>query len=629
MAYNSKYKGVEVEKALDLAMTALQEIPEWYATQSYVDDAIENIKEQVINVTYDELVALRDNSLLSSGKKYRITDYETIVSAEVLSSAGHLFDLIVTAIDERTLDENCRATHSERDTEKYFINSDVSAWDIKYCLDNDNTRFNWAVNKGKSITIEILEKEIRLPYVGQVIIDNNVYFEWSFGAGNEIETVYTVSETPSVGDVVYVLSSNILLESTLMITGFTISTKPGKGVIYELTDENNNTVGYDFKNIMFARTLLNGVFDESGQLTFVYTFHSVNNDGTHEDVSMNGTRCYNNIIEPIDVLGNNVFINTSNKSCFSNKLNSYCKNNTFGDACNNNVLNKHCNNNVFGAFCSGNLLEHDCCNNVFGDYCNNNTMKDSCFANRFGNTCSGNTFGLLCTDNEFESDACYNRLSEACRNNKLGKNSSNNSFGSWCYSIQNIGLLMNSSFGNQCKYIEFSAIASEQRDYGSNVGMAGEFKNIHFGDGCKYVRFGYQEVFDLGAVQNYTFIQGFGKDSTYTEITGIQGNQYETKVTFDSSGKLRIYCEDDEIEIPEIEIPEIDLSGYATKEELELRNVCAVDINEQIDDVNEEYVTKGYVDNVLSNVELPLDALEGFIPFSRDFNDDFNDSFAR
>ena len=264
MAYNSKYKGVEVEKALDLAMTALQEIPEWYATQSYVDDAIENIKEQVINVTYDELVALRDNSLLSSGKKYRITDYETIVSAEVLSSAGHLFDLIVTAIDERTLDENCRATHSERDTEKYFINSDVSAWDIKYCLDNDNTRFNWAVNKGKSITIEILEKEIRLPYVGQVIIDNNVYFEWSFGAGNEIETVYTVSETPSVGDVVYVLSSNILLESTLMITGFTISTKPGKGVIYELTDENNNTVGYDFKNIMFARTLLNGVFDESG-----------------------------------------------------------------------------------------------------------------------------------------------------------------------------------------------------------------------------------------------------------------------------------------------------------------------------------------------------------------------------
>lgn len=62
---------------------------------------------QQVDVTYAELVELRDNAKLIAGCLYRITDYVTkVYSASGFErSAEHPFDIIVRALSENTLAE--------------------------------------------------------------------------------------------------------------------------------------------------------------------------------------------------------------------------------------------------------------------------------------------------------------------------------------------------------------------------------------------------------------------------------------------------------------------------------------------------------------------------------------------
>ena len=132
-------------------------------TSNYTGEQIENAVGKVLDgkvggmtpITYTELKQLRDNSQLIPGMQYRITDYETIVNgvleghADMVRSAGHQFDIIVTADAVNVLNENARAIHHEfentnSDKAKYFSNSNLAAWELKYCLDNDTERFEWA-----------------------------------------------------------------------------------------------------------------------------------------------------------------------------------------------------------------------------------------------------------------------------------------------------------------------------------------------------------------------------------------------------------------------------------------------------------------------------------------------------
>ena len=94
------------------------------------------------SVNYAELKALRDAGKLLAGRKYRITDYVTTTTQTDTRSAGHAFDIIVVADDEHTLNENARAILHKGDT--YFAGCKLGAWELKYCLDNDTTRFAWA-----------------------------------------------------------------------------------------------------------------------------------------------------------------------------------------------------------------------------------------------------------------------------------------------------------------------------------------------------------------------------------------------------------------------------------------------------------------------------------------------------
>lgn len=166
-----------------------------YATEDYVDEEIEdlathkqdtlvsgtNIKTingesilgegdltvlPLIEITHSSLKALRDNGELTPGMQYRITDYVTTTSFENTTSAGHAFDIIVVADSEDTLNENSRAIQHDGDT--YFANSDINSWKLKYCIDNDESRFTWAADNGKGV-IYYMKDEFR----------NECYYDFS------------------------------------------------------------------------------------------------------------------------------------------------------------------------------------------------------------------------------------------------------------------------------------------------------------------------------------------------------------------------------------------------------------------------------------------------------------------
>ena len=106
----------------------------------------------VIDIPYLFLQSRRNKGDLIPGKQYRIIDYITTTTESDTQSANHPFDIIVTADSNNSLNENARAVQSKRDTNGYFANSNLSSWEIKYCIDNDQMRFYWAdVENGKGV----------------------------------------------------------------------------------------------------------------------------------------------------------------------------------------------------------------------------------------------------------------------------------------------------------------------------------------------------------------------------------------------------------------------------------------------------------------------------------------------
>lgn len=118
----------------------------------------------LIPITWAELVALRDAGGLTVGAEYRITDFITTTKTRDTLSAGHQYDIIVKALANNYLSEDARATLHEGDT--YFTLESISQWKLKYCIDNNTSRFNWVnTTNGKGVVYWMQdENNIQCPY---------------------------------------------------------------------------------------------------------------------------------------------------------------------------------------------------------------------------------------------------------------------------------------------------------------------------------------------------------------------------------------------------------------------------------------------------------------------------------
>ena len=459
------------------------------------DEIVDFTPISIINITYNELKELRNNSKLKPSQYYRITDFVTTVANDPeAQSAGHKFDLIILATDKNKLQEECYAIQHEGDT--YFANCNLAAWKIWYCLDNDNTKYAWAdtVN-GKGVIYRMIDEwQNDCPYDFK-----NVQFKryWA----NGINTAKPGESKNIILQGYYGTSSNtdiftegIDTNDYLFLFTFTrlnnIVGDYGKGSVIQsnVLDESIQTEGFDID-----------VGDDKLNKPTAYNFHN---------------RCRNNILKPTEtglrvdtkeymalVLLNNVFItvkddkleayqppfdNTLGVSCvnntFGNNFNSNsfgnnCCHNSFGDNCEHNSFGNKCNRNTFGDGCSRNSFGNDCYSNRFGDYCYSNQFGDGCYNNSFGDGCFENSFGNECSSNSFGNNCKDNSFGNVCKDNSFGNNCKDNSFGNVC---------VNNSFGNECNSNSFGNVCDNNsfRDGCFENSFGDSFRDNSFGNRC-------------------------------------------------------------------------------------------------------------------------------------------------
>lgn len=354
--------------------------------------------EPVKSVSYAELVALRDAGELVPGQEYRITDYTCTTSKANTQSAGHVFDILVKAADENTLDENAKAALHEGDT--YFANCKLSHWELKYCLDNDQSRFEWAnTTNGKGVIYYMKDE-----HFNECGYDfKNIQFKRS-----QINTNYN-----------YFVPEYILTPGSQITFGpYTFRATSGYAFLYTFdlkSDTSRNSTDYS----------LNG-----------YSHHNIIKEafGSADSLAL-----------PNVLLLGQCSQNTIERSCSNCTIESGQYNILQGN--NNNIVlaTSYSKYNIIGRFSKRLLVAGQ--DNVFGVECDNITVQAGSggMKNTFGDGCqnitvygANNTFGNNCTDINFDynikaSGGSYNTFGNNCTNIKLnGKYSSKNVFGNYC-----------------------------------------------------------------------------------------------------------------------------------------------------------------------------------------------------
>lgn len=200
--------------------------------------------ENAIKITYSKLKSLKDNSQLTPGSFYRITDYVTTTTQPNTKSANHPFDVIILALSENTLCEDAKAILHEGDT--YFADNDLSAWELKYCLDNDETRFAWAdVTNGKGVIYRMVdEKRNDCPYD----FKNILFYNTTLTSGTTSDKYYYTFS--------YVVSKRLYDGTTEKQVKSCYGNKMGEYNDLGLLRLNENV----FKNAYFSSPCVNNTF---------------------------------------------------------------------------------------------------------------------------------------------------------------------------------------------------------------------------------------------------------------------------------------------------------------------------------------------------------------------------------
>lgn len=410
----------------------------------------------VIEKTWAELRAMKTSGELVPGQQYRITDYVATVAYDEsegdlfpAKSAHHPFDLIVTADTASSLNEHARAARHVGDS--YFPASvKFEAWDVWYCLENANDKYNWAEAEhgtGRGVIYRLIDEFGNdCPYDFKGIVFHRYRFTNLVSDFIGESTMEDVSGSvlgyygydPS--DFVVVTNQGVELvkievsDPNDVAERYTFDT--GDGTDASLGGENYyvrfNKMKPAYENVFFLNNIVcvecvscfNNVFDENcQQMTFGGEFF---NNVIRNEVSA--------IIGVMGVTSSEI----GTRSGYIFLYGSICC--SFGEGCSNNVAinssvsewgdysseNMVCEVSegvTFGTYASGNVLRGGTRNVVFGTYCMNNEVGEDCGSIMFTSACSGNKIG----GNSFSIT-----FGRGCEGNKIGSDCSNVEFGAGC-----------------------------------------------------------------------------------------------------------------------------------------------------------------------------------------------------
>ena len=471
--YRSKYTGAEI----DARLGRVEEISDLSNRVGKLENK-EGLQEFMTNVTWSELVSLRDNGELVAGRLYRITDYVTTTTQENTQSAGHRFDIIVLALDGHTLAEEAWAIYSMEDY--YFADhgANLSAWKIWYSLDNNRERFAWAdEDNGKGVIYRMID-------------------EWGNDCPYDFKNIQFKRGLYADGRGIAKEEGDEDYEAFC----YTFSWEEGYEIIMDASIFGNN--GY----LLNDEEQIIGVYGNTIKSYITYT-------GEFESPSI-AQQHLNNIV----FLGTFGFEGGVFYGCYDNSFGNSCYDNSFGNSCYGNSFGRGCSNNSFGNSCYNNSIGNECYRNSFGNECADNSFGNGCSNNSFGNSCGSNSFGSGGADNSFGNSCGSNSFGNDCGNNSFGNGCYFNSFGNGC---------SNNSFGNSCGSNSF--VDSE--------GLAHDFSYNRFDNGVHEVRAWIDQLpEDYGEVRFNHVCSGVS-NIDYLEFYGDA--TYGLTYTINSDGEVR------------------------------------------------------------------------------------------
>ena len=239
-------------------------------------------------ILYSELKNLRDNSQLVEGRYYRITDFVTTVDQKDAMSAGHAFDIIVLAASPNTLNENAFATQNDDTT--YFSQSNLDAWELKYDLDNDKSKYAWADETNGKGVIYYMKDEFN----NECFYDfkNVQYKRYSIDATKTKDTgvLLTNSNSEERSLAIY----NTLLSNKSLLT-YNHATEPlSYWEVYPELDQNKLYVG--FGDVSFEQNGADVLWPvNEDKIRYIYTFNDFTSDSDASLYNLNDKNINNKI----------------------------------------------------------------------------------------------------------------------------------------------------------------------------------------------------------------------------------------------------------------------------------------------------------------------------------------------
>lgn len=419
-----------------------------------------------------------------------MTDYVTTVAQPECRSAGHPFDLILTADTVNQLNENVRACIHEGDT--YFLRAHkASNVQILFTLTDDSEiAYVGAAPHLEDVILlgtykdgvpclyktdmvsypDEVDYEDYFLFVDEFEFDGVVYDRWEkyegggTSSGYHILTKVIVENNKFIEDVVVSNTRDYDIPSLWKIQ-YTIDNDKnrfswadsvnGKGVIYHMIDEHFNDLPYDFKNIQFKRykvtqdtssldsfdgryfasideddnfVMPEGYLVDSTDFIWCYTFSSeYDGENSPNDQSMS-LDVYNNKVSNsgADLYNNVIFSNTTDGNTVSDGF----KNNTIGNGISNNAIGNGFGGNTIGGHFSNNTVNSNFNYNTIGSGFDSNAISNNFHDNIIGNNFIGNA-----VDDSF----ILNTISEGFQSNTIGSSFNGNTID---------GIFNNNTIGN-------------------------------------------------------------------------------------------------------------------------------------------------------------------------------------
>jgi hypothetical protein len=399
----------------------------------YSDESIKSIfvSDYMQDLTWSELLTLRDDSMLIAGQQYRITDYTCTTVQGDSRSEGNDFDIIVVADSVNKLNETARAIRRAGDT--YFPNDTLfEAWELKYCIDNDTDRFAWADSvNGKGVIYYLKD-------------------EWNNEAAYDFKSI-TYCNLNTAGVDTY---NNLPNDGSQYYYTFNLINTARNNGDYATCMSLDATI-YNNVNVSNAPGQISGVHfcnfgaykdENKRKLNKIVLFVVMEYGGGNYSVGI-GDGCYNFLIgsRSKSIKGGNYCTSmTFGNSCYSMTFGNFCNTMTFGDGCRTLTYGDECYSMTFGDGCRT-LTYGDYCNSMtFGNFCTSMTYGDECNTMTFGDGCKSMTFGNFCTSMTY-GNFCYSMTyGDECNTMTFGEGCYSMTFGKAC---NNLTLPDNSTFG--------------------------------------------------------------------------------------------------------------------------------------------------------------------------------------